>query len=426
MSNAPMGSPPENKSGSGKMDSLDSAYDPNMEWVHCGRCRAYEHSLQSPFAANGKENAQRIGTKFFVTSCAHIACEPCFRALNSQGEDSERGVRCPVCEETCSVIELSDKIPEEIERIFVPAIVHLEDAVKIWKLQYGNAVKLLRFLKMQSQESHRKYLEAVSSVTKAQKEIKELREQLSLRNGSSSSEPSTRFNQPNKNRDSSSDRGASHSDNRPRSSRSQKSANSPANMNGNRSPYPVTPTRLSIPPRQRAVTSNQNSHPLLQRNGPPPNQQWHQPNAAVPPQLSDSQKAYYRSRPPTPVQSYQNRFPQLSADTMDLEPQSAQQMDRLYRERIPTATGTRQPFNPSMAENYRNPFQPPSAHQSHPNVGLRPSTAMREPFSSSSRMRQPYYASSDMPPPGTPLQPPRTANQFSGRSMYETRQPYGY
>ncbi|TPX60455.1 hypothetical protein SpCBS45565_g07526 [Spizellomyces sp. 'palustris'] len=130
-------------------ETLDAAYDPGLEWLHCGRIR--------------QENGD---TGNLAVSCSRI--------------DTNKQHVCPVCGQPAAAVELRKEIPEDVEKIFIPAIVHLEDTVKVWKLQYGNAVRLLRYLKIKTSEYNRKYREAVRTLNKAQDEIMTQRHQMEL------------------------------------------------------------------------------------------------------------------------------------------------------------------------------------------------------------------------------------------------------
>ena len=55
--------------------------------------------------------------------------------------------KCPRCELIGPIILVGAEMPQDVERLLIPTMNHMEDLVQIFKYQYGNAVALLKHLK---------------------------------------------------------------------------------------------------------------------------------------------------------------------------------------------------------------------------------------------------------------------------------------
>ncbi|KND04482.1 uncharacterized protein SPPG_00210 [Spizellomyces punctatus DAOM BR117] len=197
-------------------------------------------------------------------------------AVSRSRIDTNKQHVCPVCGQPAAVVELRKEvddlplIPEEVEKIFIPAIVHLEDTVKVWKLQYGNAVRLLRYLKIKTSEYNRKYREAVRymskesyarsthkhiffrTLNKAQDEIMTQRHQMELLKQSIATESPTRLKEvPKNNGIPLTERSPTTGNSRPNSSRSLGTSPSRNSKRAIQTPNP--PSRLSLRPNSRGV-----------------------------------------------------------------------------------------------------------------------------------------------------------------------------
>ncbi|KAI8825810.1 uncharacterized protein EV422DRAFT_141765 [Fimicolochytrium jonesii] len=239
-------------------DAPDPAYDADLHWLHCGRCFSHEHAFRCPVGGVPRAVDDVPGTTtYYVTNCAHIVCNSCLLQENSENvaalsNDAQAELLCPICGQKTAVVELRTEVPEEVERIFIPAIVHLEDAVKVWQFQNGNAVKLLRHLKIKNMEYSRKYREATRALQKAKDEVRlqdqEIRllkeERDRLKSGGGQKTPATYVSPhsgtPGKN-----------STGRPQSSRSV--CSSPSGRPNVQTPNP--PQRLSLPSNARDNTT---------------------------------------------------------------------------------------------------------------------------------------------------------------------------
>ncbi|KAI8911993.1 hypothetical protein DFJ77DRAFT_468512 [Powellomyces hirtus] len=256
-------------------ESVDAAYDAGLEWLHCGRCFEYDHAVQCPVGSTPRAGAlASTHTTFYVTNCAHLACDTCMQQDNPGGisknlVDSRKDHVCPVCGQRALIVELITQVPEEVEKIFVPAVVHLEDALKVWKLQYGNAVRLIRHLKLKTADYSRKYGEATRALQKAKEEMKRQRHEMELykQNASSKDGSSGRQRTPNTYVSPSPKAAGAASNKRPSSSRSINS--SPSTSGGRHIRTPQGPLRLSLPPRTRESASGINGTALNSQSQQP-------------------------------------------------------------------------------------------------------------------------------------------------------------
>ncbi|TPX43411.1 hypothetical protein SeMB42_g04725 [Synchytrium endobioticum] len=140
-------------------ESVDLAYDPDLEWLHCNKCTSFDHGSST----------------FYLSQCGHIICQSCLdtnqqRHGSSTSSNNRPGAAakinapnvhdqpdddaalleatCPVCGKLCALVVVgAENTSPEVERLFLPTARSLDEIAKIHKLQYGNAIKLIRALK---------------------------------------------------------------------------------------------------------------------------------------------------------------------------------------------------------------------------------------------------------------------------------------
>ncbi|KAJ3172973.1 hypothetical protein HDU88_004432 [Geranomyces variabilis] len=342
---------------------VDASYDAGLEWLHCGRCFEYDHAIQCPIG--GSPRAMGAGssfTAFYVTNCAHLACETCMRQENA-GAGSKTPInpqedhKCPVCGQRASVVELVTEVPEEVEKIFVPAVVHLEDALKVWKLQYGNAVQLIRYLKLKTTDYARKYSEAARALQQARQELKAQAEELAMlkqlspergRDQSRIQATASPLQSPSRH-------SAALKDNNKRPSSSRSVSSSPSRKSIQ---TPLPPFRLSLPLNTAPSQPNVEPAPSLYYPGPV-DVQYTSPKRYAESSRADS-AAY---APPTYWQQQNSSQPYNRGGT----PIPAQQQHHQFQKPFPRASS-------------RHHLAPSSNFSRPATASGRPRTAMRQPF----------------------------------------------
>ncbi|KAI8995939.1 hypothetical protein BC832DRAFT_595757 [Gaertneriomyces semiglobifer] len=410
-------------------DPFEAVFDPGLEWVHCGRCHTSDHAIANPLSNAPSTNVPSESV-FFLTNCAHITCETCM-----QQENPGIGVReaqdvllvCPVCRMKAAALVIRNElvlmdcglcddvqIPDEVAKIFTPAVVHFEDAIKVYKaslprtimqylcnnppmqLQYANAVRLLRFLKLRTSEYSRKYKQAVKALRDEQDLTAKLRHDNDLLRrdlAKSRGDPSPpRINRTTKENASDSISPRTSSD-RPLSSRSN------ANRPGIRTPR--LPSRLSLRPASQGSDRGQAPPHQAQQQPPqqqpasypyPPNSERDHRRSATPSSFRQPDQRYFEPTYTQPIHQHQQGYTDAAQYIPDTPIYGSAQQPSYY-----PANGGYDAIPPSprpyQAPSY--PFERAPTPMSIPRLATansRSATAMRQPFQSTNIRRGSFVA----------------------------------
>ncbi|CAG8441801.1 6479_t:CDS:10 [Ambispora leptoticha] len=118
------------------------------DFLHCNLCFGY--SAPSSLSNNNEDKL-----RFWLTECGHIICQACYNKSTepstddnnaSNSKDSKERV-CPVCQAKSTVVELTNKLPNNLNIYFRPPNELLDEAADVLRFQQSNLYGLLNFLK---------------------------------------------------------------------------------------------------------------------------------------------------------------------------------------------------------------------------------------------------------------------------------------
>ncbi|CAG8515484.1 63_t:CDS:2 [Acaulospora morrowiae] len=107
----------------------------HIEFLHCNSCFAY-----SSFATREEQ------IRFWLTECGHVVCQSCLYKSepNKVNSSTPSEPTCSVCNTKCATVELTEKLPPNLNMFFRPAHEILDEASDF---QQKNTFSLLGFLK---------------------------------------------------------------------------------------------------------------------------------------------------------------------------------------------------------------------------------------------------------------------------------------
>ncbi|KAJ3091569.1 hypothetical protein HK102_000050 [Quaeritorhiza haematococci] len=167
-----------------EVETLELAADTALEWLHCNASHGPEGSTTTTTPAT---------PPYYVTQCGHIVCETCLQGRNGPRDatqnqrnpggqmvvdiDTQSPLVCPACGATCPMIVIGNEMPPDLEMFFQPAIGMLEEALKIFKFQQSNSVKLLRALKRKVEKQAQLLTSVKPTMNATKTELRNAREE---------------------------------------------------------------------------------------------------------------------------------------------------------------------------------------------------------------------------------------------------------
>ncbi|CAG8433516.1 6725_t:CDS:10 [Ambispora gerdemannii] len=119
-----------------------------VDFLHCNLCFGYSTPSSS---SNNNEDKLR----FWLTECGHMICQACYNKSSEPSTDNSNASNskdskeraCPVCQAKSTVVELTDKLPNNLNIYFRPPNELLDEAADALRFQHSNLYGLLNFLK---------------------------------------------------------------------------------------------------------------------------------------------------------------------------------------------------------------------------------------------------------------------------------------